>query len=113
MLGYRADLAPERALQSTPFRYANAKPPPAVDWREKGAVTPVKNQEQVMFLINCICFIASDLPTRLLVTLAVVGCCRCLPSGIPAPARSASLSCLAIPSGLVTATMLHTLPAHL
>jgi len=49
MLGYRADLVPERALQSTPFRYANAKPPPAVDWREEGAVTPVKNQEQVIF----------------------------------------------------------------
>ena len=49
MLGYRADLVPERALQSNPFRYANAKPPPAVDWREEGAVTPVKNQEQVIF----------------------------------------------------------------
>lgn len=53
MLGYRADLAPEKTLQSTPFRYANSKPPPSKDWRAEGAVTPVKNQEQVTKLINC------------------------------------------------------------
>ena len=47
MLGYRADLAPERQLQSSTFRYAKSRPPPSKDWREEGAVTDVKNQEQV------------------------------------------------------------------
>jgi C1A family cysteine protease len=29
---------------STPFRYENVIPPPSVDWRTSGAVTPVKDQ---------------------------------------------------------------------
>lgn len=48
-LGYRADLKPARGLGlATPgtWRYAALDPPPAVDWRRQGAVTPVKNQLQ-------------------------------------------------------------------
>ncbi len=48
-LGYRADLKPARGLGlATPgtWRYADADPPLAVDWRRQGAVTPVKNQLQ-------------------------------------------------------------------
>ena len=34
------------ARESTPFRYANSVAPAAVDWRTKGAVTPIKDQGQ-------------------------------------------------------------------
>ena len=55
MLGYRADLATERQLQSTPFRYADSVAPPAMDWREQGAVTDVKNQAQVRQCVAWFC----------------------------------------------------------
>jgi KDEL-tailed cysteine endopeptidase len=40
-LGFRPS---ETAQESTPFRYANAVAPAAIDWRTKGAVTPIKDQ---------------------------------------------------------------------
>jgi KDEL-tailed cysteine endopeptidase len=50
-LGYRADLAaaargPLGRTAPGAWRYAGTTPPPSVDWRRHGAVTPVKNQLQ-------------------------------------------------------------------
>lgn len=52
-LGFRADLADKArrdrtaAVGAKAFRYEDTSPPPEMDWVKKGAVTKVKNQQQV------------------------------------------------------------------
>ena len=48
VLGYRPDLRTKTkasTLTSSPFRYQNTTPPKEIDWRTKGAVATVKNQQ--------------------------------------------------------------------
>lgn len=64
-LGYRADLRPAKnassQLGAKPFQYENASPPEHVDWVKAGAVTKVKNQQQVWAWLR-----------------SVAGCCACM-----------------------------------
>ena len=54
-LGFRADLLKdEPKLKASPFRYENTSPPEEIDWVSKGAVTKIKNQQQVRTL--CLVF---------------------------------------------------------
>lgn len=46
-LGYKPSMKTVKAEPSSPFRYAETKADKEVDWNAKGAVTPVKNQQQV------------------------------------------------------------------
>lgn len=111
-LGYRADLREARnastGLGAAPFRYADASPPEHVDWVKAGAVTKVKNQQQVRL---CICF-GLELRSLCLCCFAVMLMPTCTPSVHLLPGAALALeawrlhveagcflSCSAVPAG--------------
>ena len=49
-----------RLVGAEPFKYESTVPPKSVDWREKNAVSVVKNQQQVRVSIESASYIALE-----------------------------------------------------